>query len=175
VWKLLKDGKASSVPVATLLHQSAVVAARAPELYGVMGAPDTIEGRFELLTLHIILLMNQLTHIGDAGLELRQALFDTYVSNLDGAMREMGVADLSMGKRMRKLGEAFYGRAAAYEVALNTLPDLEALESLIRRTVLEGVSSSPRALADYVVQTWSALDAGPKAALLAGSPSWCLP
>jgi len=157
------------------LHASAVTAARAGKLYTEMGAPDTVEGRFELLTLHVILLIERLKTEQRAAEGLRQALFDTFVSHLDGAMREMGVGDLAMGKRMRKLGEAFYGRAISYGAALGALPDLTQLKSIISRTVLEGSDVDPTPLADYVARAHAALAAGRSARLLDGQPDWTAP
>lgn len=172
MWKRLKDSENPLLLAAARLHQSAVAAARKPMLYAEMGVPDTIEGRFESLTLHMILLLERLDQEGQNASELRQALFDTFISQLDGAMREMGVADLSMGKRMRKLGEAFYGRAAAYRMAFEQLPDRAELEAVIARTVLSGVRNSPALLAVYVSDEVQSLAKGSSESLLAGSPEW---
>ncbi|MGA2952638.1 MAG: ubiquinol-cytochrome C chaperone family protein [Caulobacteraceae bacterium] len=156
------------------LCDSAVRQARAEALYAVMGAPDTIEGRFEVLTLHVILLIEALRTGGETAAATRQALFDAYLSDLDGALREMGVGDLSVGKRMRELGKAFYGRAAAYRKALESLPDRTDLERLIGRTILaDSPGPSPDALADYVVRCHQALHAGPD--LLRSEPNWAAP
>ena len=136
------------------LHGWAIERARTPELYRDMGVPDTVEGRFETLTLHMLLLMDRLKSIDVAVSDLRQCLFDVFVSHLDGAMREMGVGDLAMGKRMRKLGEAFYGRAKAYDAAFGELPDRTALEDLIARTVLiEPSIFQASSISDYVLET----------------------
>src|SRR5271165_2884114 len=116
-----------------------------------MGAPDTVEGRFELLTLHVILLIDRLKDGPPEAAAIRQLLFDVYVSNLDGALREMGVGDLAVGKRMRKLGEAFYGRARACEAAFSALPDTRPLEAALTRTVYGATpDAEPSALADYI-------------------------
>jgi cytochrome b pre-mRNA-processing protein 3 len=154
------------------LHASAVAAAREAKLYAEMGVPDSVEGRFELLTLHVILLVERLKTAAPEGEGLRQALFDTYVSHLDGAMREMGVGDLAMGKRMRKLGEAFYGRATSYTAALAKLPELNELELILARTVLEGVDVDAASLAAYVARTHAALADGSLERLLSGEPAW---
>jgi cytochrome b pre-mRNA-processing protein 3 len=139
-----------------------------------MGAPDTIDGRFEMLTLHVILLIDALRARGQTAAAASQALFDAYLADLDGALREMGVGDLSVGKRMRELGEAFYGRAAAYRKAFESLPDQTMLEDLIGRTVLaDEAGASPAALADYVVRCREALHTGPD--LLAAEPAWAAP
>ena len=115
--------------------------ARQPALYTDLGAPDTVEGRFELYTLHLVLLLHRLKGQGGLAGEAAQALFDTYVSSLDDAMREMGVGDLSMGKKMRKLGEAIYGRVKNYDAALAEGADPAALEALVARTVYAGVDA----------------------------------
>src|SRR5678815_3207519 len=90
------------------LYASTVAQARTPALYAELGAPDTREGRFEIYSLHVYLLLERLKDQGPQAADTGQALFDAYVSALDNALREMGVGDLSVGKRMRKLGEAFY-------------------------------------------------------------------
>jgi len=157
---------------ASALHEKAVLQARREPLYAVMGAPDTVEGRFELLTLHVILLIERLKGEPGAAAEVRQMLFDTYVSNLDGALREMGVGDLAVSKRMRKLGEVFYGRAQAYDEAFALLPDRTALGELLGRTVLQGAPVAPTLLADYVTRRREGLAATDTRALVSGEASW---
>jgi cytochrome b pre-mRNA-processing protein 3 len=156
------------------LYDSAVRQARAPALYARLGAPDTVEGRFEVLTLHVILLIERLRGEGGAAQASSQALFDTYVGDLDGALREMGVGDLSVGKRMRELGNAFYGRAAGYREAFEALPDEARLQDLIGRTILDGVAAAdPVALAGYVTRCRDALRG--MTDILADEPAWPTP
>jgi cytochrome b pre-mRNA-processing protein 3 len=133
------------------LYARVVAQARVPGLYTDLGTPDTVEGRFELYSLHTYLLLERLKGQGPQAAETAQALFDTYLSGLDNALRELGVGDTVVGKRMRKLGEAFYGRVHSYEAALAALPDRAVLEALLARTVFAGVEE-PKvpALADYV-------------------------
>jgi cytochrome b pre-mRNA-processing protein 3 len=88
------------------LYELAVRQARDPGFYTRMGVADRIDARFELYTLHVLLLVMRLRDEGGQGAEAAQALFDTYVSALDHALRELGVGDISVGKKMRKLGEA---------------------------------------------------------------------
>src|SRR4051812_35458616 len=97
------------------LYAAAVAQARTPGLYAELGAPDTPEGRFEVYSLHVYLLLERLKEQGPQAAETAQAVFDTYVSALDNALRELAVGDLSVGKRMRKLAEAFFGRIKSYE------------------------------------------------------------
>ncbi|MBV9511586.1 MAG: ubiquinol-cytochrome C reductase, partial [Caulobacteraceae bacterium] len=117
------------------LYEAAIRQARQPALYADLSAPDTTEGRFELYTLHVVLVLHRLKGLGGQAGRISQALFDAYIRALDDALREMGVGDLSVGKKMRKLGEAFYGRAKAYDAALDALPDRAGLTAVIGRTV----------------------------------------
>ena len=157
------------------LHASAVGQARKPALYAAMGAPDTIEGRFELLCAHVILLLDRLK--GEVGpiAETRQTLFDVFISHLDGAMREMGVGDLAMNKRMRRLGEAFYGRLQAYEGAFAELPERATLEAVVARTILDGCDTNPDPLAGYLNAARLALGTQDASALLKEGPRWPAP
>jgi cytochrome b pre-mRNA-processing protein 3 len=105
-----------------------------------------------------------------------QALFDAYVSALDDALREMGVGDLSVGKKMRKLGEAFYGRVKSYEAALASLPDEGPLGALITRTVYAEAEGAPaEALVAYVTRQRQALADQPLEGILVGEVEWAAP
>ncbi|HEY0053705.1 MAG TPA: ubiquinol-cytochrome C chaperone family protein, partial [Caulobacteraceae bacterium] len=88
------------------LYLGVVEQARRPALYRDFGAPDRIDSRFELYVLHTALVLFRLKGQGPQAEETSQALFDTFVSQLDDTLRELGVGDLSVGKKMRKLGEA---------------------------------------------------------------------
>ena len=164
--------KSADRRIASTLHAAAVVQSRQPLFYAAMGAPDTVEGRFELLTTHVILLLDRLK---DQPV-LRQDLFDTYVSNLDGALREMGVGDLAMAKRMKGLGSMFYGRARAYGQAFAALPDETALNEVIKRTILRDQDGAdPAPLATYVGHCRAALAEASTSSLLSGEIAWPAP
>ncbi|HLZ81945.1 MAG TPA: ubiquinol-cytochrome C chaperone family protein [Caulobacteraceae bacterium] len=168
--------KSSVRKAAERLYAAAASQARTPALYARMGTPDTVEGRFELLTLHVILLIGRLKDGPPEAAAVRQTLFDVYVGNLDAALREMGVGDLTVGKRMRKLGEAFYGRALACETAFKALPDTRPLEETLARTVFEASpGAEPGPLADYLKRCRETLAAGDVEALIAGAPGWAAP
>ncbi|HEX8571033.1 MAG TPA: ubiquinol-cytochrome C chaperone family protein [Caulobacteraceae bacterium] len=154
------------------LYAVAAAQARRPELYTALGASDTPNGRFEVYSLHVILLLNRLKGRGDHAAETAQALFDAYVSTLDDALREQGVGDLSMGKKMRRLGEAFYGRVRSYHTALEALPDRGPLEDLLGRTVLAESRAPGGPLADYADRSAAHLAALPDDDVLAGRASW---
>ena len=158
---------------AARLYAETVAQARAPALYAQFGAPDTPEGRFELYTEHVVLVLERLRDQGAEAASLSQAYFDIYLSALDYGLRELAVGDLSVGKTMRKLGEAFYGRAKAMEEALSKLPDRSDLEALLKRTAYgdaPGVDAS--GLATYLLQAREDLAATPLEHLLNGAAGW---
>lgn len=155
------------------LFAAAAAQARQPAFYLTAGVPDTYEGRFELYSLHVVLVLHRLKRQGEEAAETSQAVFDAYVANLDLALREMGVGDLSVGKKMRKLGEAFYGRAKSYDAALSELPETGALRGLIARTVFSGADpAGVEALCDYVVRGAAAFAAQPLSEIYAGKLDW---
>jgi len=155
------------------LYAATVAQARTPGLYAELGAPDTPEGRFEVYSLHVYLILERLKEQGPQAAETAQAVFDTYVSALDNALRELAVGDLSVGKRMRKLAEAFFGRIKSYEAALPQLPDTAQLEALLARTVYaEADADKAPEFAGYIVARRRALAAQPLERLLAGDVTW---
>lgn len=154
------------------LYAAAAKQARRPDFYRHGGVADTREGRFELYTLHVILLVERLK--GEAGLaaEARQALFDRYVRGLDDAFRELGLGDTAVARRVKALGQAFYGRLKAFDEAVAALPDRDALADLVARTVLEGRADSSQAMTDYVAAARRVLAGQDIEALLAGDVNW---
>ncbi|MFC3070127.1 ubiquinol-cytochrome C chaperone family protein [Phenylobacterium soli] len=155
------------------LYSKVVDQSRRPAIYRDLGAPDTVEGRFEIYTLHTMVVIERLRAGGRQAGEVSQALFDAYLKHLDDALRELGVGDLSVGKKMRKLGEAFYGRGKSYDAALEALPDKAPLVALLARTVYEGADPAQApALADYLLAQRAALAAEPIERLLAGEIDW---
>ena len=130
------------------LYQRTAAASREPWLYSDLGVPDTVEGRFEAVTLHVILVLRRLTGLPDPGGEVAQELLDCFFRHLDASLRELAVGDLAVPKRMKKLGEAFTGRSLAYRQALGLAED-ETLAAALARNVL-GRSEPAQALASYV-------------------------
>jgi cytochrome b pre-mRNA-processing protein 3 len=116
------------------VYDALVRAARKPSLYGAQGAPDTVDGRFDMITAHAILLFRRLRGEGETAGELSQLVFDRMFDDFDAALREMGTGDLSVGKKIKEMGEAFYGRAKAYEDALNA-QDESALAAALERNL----------------------------------------
>jgi cytochrome b pre-mRNA-processing protein 3 len=116
------------------LYGAVVAAARDPDLYGMLGVPDTLDGRFDLVGLHAFLLIRRLSSLPEPGPELAQAVFDAMFNDMDVNLREMGVGDLSVGRKVRAMWEAFHGRAAAYQAAIEA-GDRAALAAALERNV----------------------------------------
>ena len=144
-----------------------VTQAREPMFYRDLGVPDTVNGRFDLLLLHLWLLLRRLRTAAD-GAGLSQALFDHFCEDMDDNLREMGVGDQTVPKRMRAFGEAFYGRIRAYDQAIDE--GREALASAISRNILNGTElGQARRLAAYVSATDADLSRIDEGTLLRGS------
>jgi cytochrome b pre-mRNA-processing protein 3 len=124
-----------------------VTRAREPLFYQALEVPDTVDGRFDMILLHLWIALSRLEQRDDK--ELSQALFDHFCSDMDANLREMGVGDLTVPKRMRALGEAFYGRSAAYDRAL--AEGREPLAEALNKNIYNGGNiESARRLAAYV-------------------------
>ncbi len=115
------------------LYGQAVAAARHPFFYADLGVPDTLNGRFDMVGLHAFLLIRRLTTEGPPGVQLGQAVFDAMFNDMDVNLREMGVGDLSVGKKVRVMWEAFHGRSAKFADAMAIGP--EALAEVLERNV----------------------------------------
>jgi cytochrome b pre-mRNA-processing protein 3 len=151
------------------LYRAAVAAAREPYCYEALGVPDTLDGRFDLLALHAFLLIDRLQGQPEPGPTLAQAVFDAMFSDMDMNLREIGVGDLSVGKRVRAMWEAFHGRAKVYTAAMKST-EREPLESALARNVWRGEAPDGAAasLARLVVAQAGCLAGQPLAALTAG-------
>ncbi len=131
---------------ASNLYIATVDAARAPVFYRDLDVADTIEGRYEMIVLHVVLLVRRLRAGGPEYDRLSQAVVDYMASDLDRSIRELGVGDLSVGKFMKTLGQGLYGRAKAYDEALD-LSDAERLEDALLRNIYDGYEPPAGALA----------------------------
>ena len=144
-----------------------VTQAREPIFYTDLGVPDTVNGRFDLLLLHLWLLLRRLRSVAD-GTARAQALFDRFCEDMDDNLREMGIGDQVVPKRMRAFGEAFYGRTKAYDQALEA--GGEALASAVAKNILNGTEpGQARRLAAYAEAVAAGLGQTDEAALRRGS------
>jgi cytochrome b pre-mRNA-processing protein 3 len=150
------------------LYAAAVAAARDPVFYTAIGVPDTLDGRFDLIGVHAWLLIRRLSCDTPPGPALAQAVFDAMFRDMDDNLREMGVGDLSVARKMKQMWEAFHGRAAAYDAAFDSA-DASALTAALARNVWRAAAApGAAALADAVRAQAAHLAAQPLAAFRAG-------
>jgi cytochrome b pre-mRNA-processing protein 3 len=121
------------------LYAALVVQARRPEFYRELGVPDTLDGRFELVALHTFFALRRLKSDASAA-ETRQALVDIFVDDMDASLREMGAGDLGVGRRVKAMAQALYGRIAAYEAGLSHSE--QALIDALRRNLYGTVTKT---------------------------------
>jgi cytochrome b pre-mRNA-processing protein 3 len=151
------------------LYGTIVAQARLACFYREYAVADTVNGRFDLLVLHLAMVLDRLEE--DPQLqELGQAVFDRFCQDMDHNLREMGVGDLSVPKEMQRMGEAFYGRAQAYRTAMRAVGE-EALAEVVVRNIYGGVPPIPAAparLAAYIREVAGELKAQSPTRLMAG-------
>ena len=148
------------------LYAAAVARARDPVFYARLGVPDTPEGRFEMIALHGFAIMRRLKSAGAPGAQLSQDVFDALFADLDRNLREMGVGDLAVGKRIKRLATQFFGRVLAYEQGLAA--GEAALSEVLARNIYAGKCLGAAELASYVSALDRGLAAHDGAELLAG-------
>lgn len=149
------------------LYGAIVAQARLPGFYRDYAVPDTVEGRFELIVLHLALVLDRLAE-EPALRALGQGIFDRFCQDMDHNLREMGVGDLTVPKQMRRMGGAFYGRAQAYREAL-AAADNKALAEILTRNIYDGAPGQQSyRLAAYMREAVGHLKALDQVALAAG-------
>jgi cytochrome b pre-mRNA-processing protein 3 len=162
------------------LYGMIVTQARSAAFYVDYQVPDTVEGRFDLIVLHLVLLLRRLAADGAreaGGRELGQRLFDAFCRDLDGNLREMGIGDLAVPKHMRRFGEAFYGRQGAYLAALES-GDERDFENALARNIFPGaggVDAKAARLARYARAVIRELDALEDNAVMRGEVAFPSP
>jgi cytochrome b pre-mRNA-processing protein 3 len=151
-WAFLSQAT-QKMPLATLFHRnryrpqafaaytSIVEHARAPDFFLRLDVPDTLDGRYEMIALHMFLVLNRLKAEHEETADYAQALFDAMFADLDRGLREMGATDMGVGKRVKEMAKGFYGRIAAYEKGLNG--DDQTLDEALKRNLYGTVQ--PRA------------------------------
>lgn len=150
-------------------------AGRHPVFYAEMGVPDTVMGRFEMISAHMVLFFRR---TGRGGADLRalaQDVVDAFFEDLDHSIREIGIGDMGVPKRMKKLARMFYGRYEAYDAAIEA-GDRAALAVALGRNIHPGASAEAgeeRAagldrLADHVFAVDAAFAAQDERDLMAG-------
>lgn len=138
----------TQAPIFASLYGTIVAQARSRSFYVDYGVPDTVEGRFDMIVLHLVLVLRRLKQGSPALQAAGQEVFNLFCRDIDHNFREMGVGDLAVPKQMRRVGEAFYGRAAAYEQAL--LRGDEELAEALTRNIFGKSAQGAQRLALYV-------------------------
>jgi len=129
-------------------YVSIVEHARAPGFFLRLEVPDTLDGRFEMIALHMFLVLNRLKAEHETTADFAQALFDAMFADLDRGLREMGATDIGVGRRVKEMAKAFYGRIAAYEEGLKGTD--ATLGGALKRNLYGTVQPRPEALAAMV-------------------------
>jgi cytochrome b pre-mRNA-processing protein 3 len=150
------------------VYGAIVAAARHPRYYAEWGVPDTVDGRYDMIVLHAVLVLDRLSR-EDAAQSFAQGLTNEVFADMDRSLREMGVGDLSVGKKVRRMAEVFYGRAQAYRPALEA-GDAAALGEALHRNVFAGAESRDGAdrLAAHALKLRGHLHERPIGPILAG-------
>lgn len=151
------------------LYATAVTRARMPAFYTDWGVPDTVEGRFDMIVLHVYVVLRRIKGQGAAADGLGQALFDVLFADVDQNLRELGVGDLGVGKRVKDMASSFYGRIGAYDAALAEGGDSALAEALRRNVYLGADNGHAAALAGYVRRVVARVDGLAVGDLLAGT------
>ena len=125
------------------LYKRIATASRAPGLYAGLGIPDTVEGRFEALSLHMVLVLRALRGLPEPAGEIAKDLTDAFFRDMDASLREMGVGDTVVPKRMKKIAASFYGRAQAYDGPLNAVDEGALAQALGRNAYGSDAPAGP--------------------------------
>ena len=145
------------------LYGMIVAQARLPSFYRDYAVADAVNGRFDLIVLHLALVLDRLAR--EPGLQsLGQGVFDRFCQDMDHNLRELGIGDLKVPKEMRRMGEAFYGRAQAYRAAF-VADDPEALAAAVQRNIYGGEPAAAPRLAAYMREALRELSAQDSASL----------
>ena len=162
--------------VAWRLYEAVVDQARKPGHYLLAGVPDTLDGRFELIALHVFVVLRRLRAEGGRTKALAQALFDRMFDDMDRSLREMGAGDLGVGRRVKAMVKAFYGRISAYEGGL--AGGEAALRAVLARNLYGTVAPDPacvRTMARYLRSQIDHVDTLPLERLMDGDIDFAAP
>ncbi|GBD48624.1 ubiquinol-cytochrome C chaperone family protein [Methylopila sp. Yamaguchi] len=149
-----------------------VAQARAPIFYRELGVPDTVMGRYEMIVLHAFLYFHRLKAAEPAAKDAAQDVFDLMFSETDSALREIGVGDLTVPKRIKSMAGVFYARAAAYDAALTSADDADLIAALAAGPFEGADAPGARPLARYLRLSVEALAAQSVSALVQSGPAF---
>ena len=151
------------------LYGAIVAQARSPAFYRDYAVADTVDGRFELILVHLVLVLRRLAR-EEALRPLGQEIFDLFCTDMDRNLREIGISDLKVPKEMERIGRAFYGRKEAYDAGLDGADDTALLEALHRNVYAAPNDRTPGAirLAAYMREAEQIMERQEAQALLRG-------
>lgn len=158
------------------LYGAIVAQSRRPAFFTNHGVPDTLEGRFEMVSLHAWLVMRRLAMGGARTGEFNQALFDFMFADLDFNLREMGASDMKVGDRVKDLASHYYGRVEAYDAGIAAVDDPSVLNAALDRNLYGSTLPDPAhvaAIAGYTRRQLAYLETFPLDRLLAGEVEFC--
>lgn len=151
------------------IYNAIVAQSRQPRFYADWQVPDTVTGRFDMISLHMALLFRRLRADAGPGKDFSQAVFDLFFKDMDRSLREMGVGDLGVPKKIQKMGNLFFGLLAAINAAMDAQDPL-ALEGVLSRNVYDDARGPQvQALANYMMAQDRALAGQSAEAIIAGT------
>ncbi|MGV3490918.1 MAG: ubiquinol-cytochrome C chaperone family protein [Devosia sp.] len=141
---------------------------RQPVFYAEWGVPDTVTGRFDMISLHMSLVLHRLRAEGGKASGFAQNLFDLFFKDMDRSLREMGAGDLSVPKKVRKMTEIFYAVMTGVNEAIER-GDVPGVEAVLRRNIYADIDGAHAGeLAAYLVAQRAALGTQPLDAIIGG-------
>ena len=148
---LFRDQNSKTDPQS--LYGEVVARARSVPFFADFGVPDTFDGRFELMVMHVYLVISRFNQEGNAAKEKSQHLFDLFLDDMSIGLREAGVGDTTVPKRLKKMSRVFYGRAAAWDEAFASNEVDETLAKVFARNLfdLDAANANSMRLASYMI------------------------
>jgi len=161
--------KSSETEPVYAVYRAIVAQSRQPRFYADWAVPDTVTGRFDMISLHMALLFRRLRADGERGKVFGQAVFDLFFRDMDRSLREMGAGDLAVPKKIQQMSGLFYGLLAAMNETMDKA-DMDGLEAVLVKNIYDGaMGPHARALADYLRAGDAALAAQPTDDILGGA------
>lgn len=168
--------KSNTVALPEQIYGSLVTQARSPVFFTDLGFPDSVMGRFDVLSLHVYLFARRMRADGaNLSMDLSQEVFDLYVSDVERALRELGIGDTSVPKKKKKMIRSFYGQIDDFDVALDEMSEAVIAEKVVSRYLVESDSDDPQPITQYMIAAEKHLAAQPIKSIMSGDLNWLSP
>lgn len=168
--------KSNTVALPEQIYGSLVTQARSPVFFTDLGFPDSVMGRFDVLSLHVYLFARRMRSDGaNLSMDLSQEVFDLYVSDVERALRELGIGDTSVPKKKKKMIRSFYGQIDDFDVALDEMSEAVIAEKVVSRYLVESDSDDPQPITQYMIAAEKHLAAQPIKSIMSGDMNWLSP